>query len=277
MNFDIDAYSTSLVLNSNGIYTSKKNGEVISYPASGSNECFEIEDKSFWFEHRKKVILQMIQKFPPSNNIIFDIGGGNGYMTQAINNAGFDAILVEPYPDGALNAKTRGIKHVINADINSANLKNKSIPSVALFDVIEHIEDDGKLLDTLKQKLIGNGKLYITVPAYQFLWSESDITAGHYRRYTAKGISTLLNRHGFTINKISYFFCYLPLFIFIFRRIPFLFDKKVKRNKRPMTVHKSDMTFSKKIFSKLSQLELKFLNSHNISFGGSIIVVATKN
>ena len=34
-----------------------------------------------------------------------------------------------------------------------------------------------------------NGRLYATVPSYSFLWSEEDILAGHFRRYTLKGLS----------------------------------------------------------------------------------------
>jgi hypothetical protein len=33
---------------------------------------------------------------------------------------------------------------------------------------------------------INAGKIYITVPSYNFLWSLKDIYSGHFRRYTIK-------------------------------------------------------------------------------------------
>jgi hypothetical protein len=52
----------------------------------------------------------------------------------------------------------------------------------------------------------------ITVPAFQWMWSEHDIYLGHQRRYTIREVEHLLSRAGLVQLCSSYFFAFvLPL------------------------------------------------------------------
>jgi hypothetical protein len=69
----------------NGIYYAGSS-EKVSYPDSGNDNCFEIEENSFWFHHRNNCIIEMIRNYPPTGNgPIFDVGGGNGFCRERIN------------------------------------------------------------------------------------------------------------------------------------------------------------------------------------------------
>ena len=58
------------------------NGEAVSYPEEGNEACFQIEDQSFLFRHRNDCIRELVRKFPPNGKgPIFDVGGGNGFLT----------------------------------------------------------------------------------------------------------------------------------------------------------------------------------------------------
>ena len=95
---DIRSFSTELQLGKDGIWYSTDT-ENISYPPDGNEACFAIEDNSFWFRHRNNCIVSIENTFPPpqkNNKTIFDIGGGNGFVSLGIANAGFDVVLVEP-------------------------------------------------------------------------------------------------------------------------------------------------------------------------------------
>ena len=71
--------------------------EEISYPNEGNNQCFEVEDHSFWFRHRNACIVELVKNFPPEGSgPIFDIGGGNGYVARGLMDAGWEVVLVEP-------------------------------------------------------------------------------------------------------------------------------------------------------------------------------------
>lgn len=63
-----------------------------------------------------------------------------------------------------------------------------------IFDVIEHIDDVPGFLDSCLPLLKPGGKLFINVPAFEFLRSAYDDEAGHLRRYDKPSLRTALER-----------------------------------------------------------------------------------
>ena len=217
---DIGLIAPDLELREDGIWYSKDQRSV-SYPVDGHAACFALEDSSFWFAHRNACIVAAVKTFPPpKGGAIFDVGGGNGFVARGLLDAGFDAVLLEPGMAGAHNAKKRGVQNIICATTETARIRSDSIPAVGLFDVIEHIEDDGGFLRSLRSKVKRGGHLYATVPAFNVLWAKEDATAGHFRRYTRGGICKAIADAGFDILFSSYIFRPLPLPIFLFRVLP---------------------------------------------------------
>ncbi len=183
---DIQSITTGLKLGKDGIWYGIDTQD-ISYPPDGNEACFAIEDSSFWFRHRNNCIISAVRSYPPENKgTIFDIGGGNGFVSLGLANSGFDVALVEPGRTGASNAKRRGLKTVICATTESARFKPHSLSAVGLFDVVEHIEDDLSFLRFFRSLLKQGGRLYMTVPAYSFLWSEEDVLSGTFQKVYAK-------------------------------------------------------------------------------------------
>ncbi len=190
------------------------------YPEDGNASCYQLEDNSYWFRHRNECIVAMIQRFPPKGAIL-DVGGGNGYVTRGILMAGYAAALLEPGKVGAANAKhVRGIPEVINATFEDADFPPESLSAVGLFDVLEHIRDDTNFLKAIWNTLKPDGLIYVTVPAHQYLWSESDVYAEHFRRYNQQMASVLVDRY-FDLLYFTYFFGALIIPILLLRTLPF--------------------------------------------------------
>ncbi|MCB9757691.1 MAG: methyltransferase domain-containing protein [Candidatus Omnitrophica bacterium] len=252
-----------------------ENNSKISYPSEANNQYFQIEDSSFWFTHRANAIVQLIKNFPP-NGMIFDIGGGNGQVSHALEKQGFTTALIEPGLQGVLNAKQRGLKHLICATIDSANIPQNSLPAVGVFDVLEHIEDDIKFLTLIKNLLEFNGMIYLTVPAYQFLWSNEDKVAGHFRRYTLNNLRKLLKEAGFEIVYDTYIFSFLPIFIFLFRSLPYILHIIKKPAQQNLSRdHTIKNKFLESLVNKIFKLETNFiLNKKRLLLGGSCLVAA---
>ncbi len=245
----------------------------VSYPSSGHSSLAEIEDLSFWFRHRNKVISSLVKEFSPSGPIL-DVGGGNGYVSLGLKKNEFSTIVIEPGKNGAEVAKERGLE-VINSEFNSDLFEKESISAIGLFDVVEHIEDDVNFLKMCKKNLKPGGFLYITVPAYQSLWSDDDVFAGHYRRYNRKTLSKLLKDSGFEVMRMTMFFSLLIAPIFFLRTIPSFFGKKVKVD-NVVTDHKSQSLIGK-IAEFIFSFENKLISrGFKIPFGASIVVVARK-
>jgi SAM-dependent methyltransferase len=247
----------------------------ISYPPEGNDAYFKVEDRSFWFAHRAQCITEVIKNFP-SEGIIFDVGGGNGHVSSVLNKNGLETALVEPNLSGVLNAKQRGLQHLICGTIDSDSLPKNSLPAIGIFDVLEHIPEDSKFLTSIRDMLKPNGMIYITVPAYQSLWSADDDYAGHCRRYSLKRLKTLLENTGFKVSYATYIFSLLPISILFFRTIPYVLGFKKKSSAKEINNdHVIGNKFLNKIIEQVFQWEIGFIrNKKRIFFGSTCLVAA---
>lgn len=191
---------------------------VVSYPEKANDDCFRFEDESWWFQNRNKLIISVVKQFT-SGQLFLDIGGGNGYVAKGLQDAGETVVLVEPGHQGAINAQKRGLKQIICSSIEDVGIKENTIEAVGLFDVIEHIEDVQTFLNHINRLMRPGGHVFITVPAYQLLWSIDDDYAGHYRRYTLKSLERVMQSSGFEKVRHTYFFSFLVLPILFSRTI----------------------------------------------------------
>jgi hypothetical protein len=274
---DLQSISENLKLGPDGIWYSKDSQD-ISYPSDAHEVLFTIEDKSFWFRHRNNCIVSAVKSYPPEENgTIFDIGGGNGMVSLALARAGFDIALVEPGCTGAANAKRRGLETVICATTATAEFKPHSLSAIGLFDVVEHIKDDFSFLRSLRGLMKEKGRLYITVPAYSFLWSRNDITGGHYRRYTRNSISKIIENAGFEVEFSSYIFRLMPIPIALFRVLPYRLGLSFSKNKGKTVSrdHAVKGGFITTLLARVLNLEIKNIqNKKEMFFGGSCLIVA---
>lgn len=191
----------------------------VDYPDEANAFCFQIEDRSFWFQHRNRAIVETVRRFPPAGPIA-DVGAGNGFVSLALRDAGFPVLVIEPGPVGARNARARGLDPVVCATLEDAALQPGSLDAVGVFDVLEHLPDDRGFLHRLRRLLRPGGRLYVTVPAFSALWSREDELVGHHRRYRVGILSRLLTETGFTVEYGTYLFSPLPLPLFLLRSLP---------------------------------------------------------
>jgi len=271
---------TSIAINiekRDGLYFSKNEADV-SYPEHGNDFCFQIEDNSFWFQHRNNCIIEAVKNFKP-DGLFFDIGGGNGFVAKGLENAGIRCVLVEPGISGAVNARKRGIENVICSTLEDAGFQENSLSAVGLFDVVEHIEDDLTFLTSVHTIVKPGGHVFITVPAYGWLWSDEDKYAGHFRRYTLDSLTKPLEKAGFQMAYQTYIFSILPIPILLFRSIPgrIGYGKDPNDMDNKIQEHSPLKGLAGKVVNKFYKLELKRLqHKRKIPFGGSCLVVGKK-
>lgn len=274
MALKIEEISTNLEIREPGIWFSRCQSD-ISYPDDASSWCFEVEQYSFWFRHRSLCIGEVIKKFLPEG-VIFDVGGGNGFMTMFIRNIGFDSVLVEPSVEGVRNAISRGVSPIICSTLEDAGFLPHTLPAVGLFDVLEHTADDRSFLRVIHRLLMRGGRLYVTVPSYRLLWSDEDNYAGHYRRYTMQSLRETLASTGFRIEYITSIFALLPLPIFLMRVLPYRLGlRRGVSIDREYREHRPLRGFTGAAINYIFEIELRaILNTKTIPFGSSILAVA---
>ncbi len=80
-----------------------------------------------------------------------------------------------------------------------------SFDTVFALNVVEHIFDDQAAITNCYKLLNPGGHLIILVPAYQWLYNNFDRELEHYRRYSRRGIESLLLSCDFSIYHSQYY------------------------------------------------------------------------
>jgi SAM-dependent methyltransferase len=268
-------HSPNLERRDSGIWFARQNAAV-SFPSGGHALCLALEDRSFWFRHRNRCVVSVVRRFPP-DGVLVDIGGGNGYVAKGLSDAGIACVLVEPGIDGALAAHARGIDPVICARLEDLALPAASIAAAGMFDVLEHIEDEAAALHQIHGLLKPGGRMFLTVPAYQFLTSDEDRAAGHYRRYTLRGLRTRLEAARFEIAYASYLFSPLPPLLFCLRTVPSQLGICCGMDPERATAEHAPGGRAERAMNRLLTMEYRRIEEgRTLPFGGSCLCVATK-
>lgn len=249
----------------------------VSYPEEASSVCFAVEDGSFWFRHRNRVIIDAARRLSPDGPFL-DVGGGNGFVARGLQAAGFTTVLLEPSPRGAANAVERGVSSVICSTLEDVGFASGVFGGAGLFDVLEHIEDDRGFLVGLRAALAPHGRVYLTVPAYQALWSTEDTYAGHFRRYTIGSLRRVVESAGFEVEYATYFFALLPIPVLLFRTLP---SRLGRRNDMSGQSASQEHTAGGGVASRLADAVLStearlLARGGTLPFGGSVLMVARK-
>ena len=166
------------------------------------------EETHWWFCIRRMILedrLRSMQLAPKAK--ILEIGCGTGGNLKMLSSFGLvDGI--EPSRDGADIANQKaGCFARITTGLFPDDLPPGSEPFdlICLFDVLEHIEDDlGTLKSAARATKVG-GKLLLSVPAYQSMWSRHDEFLHHKRRYSRQSLIEVIEAAGFTIDRITHF------------------------------------------------------------------------
>ena len=147
---------------------------------------------------------------------VLDFGSGYGDFCKFLHSKSFDVNGYEPNVLAFNKSSNKGFK-VFN-NFQDIHQKYDSITSI---NVLEHIEDDNAALDQIKSLMKEDSKLILYLPASMKVWSQMDIDANHFRRYTKKDISKKLLNSGFQIDSIEFvdFLGWFVLIIFKYLKI----------------------------------------------------------
>ena len=159
----------------------------------------------FWCRRRFDVLRKLAGDRLQAASRVGEIGCGNGVLQLQLEDAyplapdGFDL------HEGALRRNMSRRGGVYCYDINDRAEEFRNVFDVILmFDVLEHIEDEDRFLQSARFHLAGRGSLIINVPALQWLFSAYDEVQGHQRRYSVSDLAAVARRNGFRVHRITY-------------------------------------------------------------------------
>jgi SAM-dependent methyltransferase len=135
-------------------------------------------------------------------------------------------------------------------------------------DVLEHLQNDKAGARELTRVLRKGGRAVVTVPAYRFLWSVTDVLSHHFRRYSRSEITDALS--DFEIERITYFntFLFPPIAAMRF------LNRFIKTHDNEDSLVSGG--FINTVLYTIFHLESILLRYMNFPFGVSILVVARR-
>ena len=151
-----------------------------------------------YLKNYNKFVLLLMKRYITEGPIL-DFGSGLGDFAKQLNDSGYKCDGVEVDSKCNLESQKKGIK-----TFNSLTEVKKLYPTVTSLNVLEHIEDDIKILKDLFNIIEENGSLILYLPASMAVWSNMDVEVGHYRRYSKKDLIHKLKSTGFNIIHSSY-------------------------------------------------------------------------
>lgn len=230
------------------------------------------EDTYWWHVGRKSIIDRHMKNMSLKNNTsILNVGCGTGGTIEVLEKYG-RLENVDTSNEAVSYLKKRNIKNVRKINGLKLPYKNDTFDLIVALDVLEHIREDSRALAEWNRVLKPGGKLLITVPAYQWLWSDHDESLHHYRRYALSGLHSTVNREGFKVNKRSYIIVFSFPLIVTYRFIASF--KSNKKDKQSSYVFLPGPVNN--IFIKFLVIEGWLLKYISFPFGTSALIEAQK-
>ncbi|MGH2902959.1 MAG: class I SAM-dependent methyltransferase [Solirubrobacteraceae bacterium] len=232
----------------------------------------ELEEDSFWFRARSRLILDALKAEFPRARSLLEIGCGTGYVLNGIHGALPDIELTgaDLYVQGLRHAQRRvPSAQVVQCDAERLPFAD-AFDVVAAFDVLEHVDDDVGVLADLRRAVRSDGGLMVTVPQHRWLWSPADDFAYHRRRYVRRELIAKVQGVGFEpVRVTSFVFSLLPL-MFASR----LRDRHADEPYDPVREHQQSIRLGP-LLERILGIEARLIRRGvSLPAGGSLFMVA---
>ncbi|MGJ3648517.1 class I SAM-dependent methyltransferase [Sphingomonas sp. GlSt437] len=161
----------------------------------------------WWYRARRDILADYLARYGalPKAAHILEIGAGTGHNLPMLARFGeVDAIEID---DAARAIASERLGKAVGAAPLPAltGVPRGAYDLIAVLDVVEHIEDDVAALAAMRDCLAPGGKILITVPAHQWMWSAHDVVNHHKRRYSKATLKAALDKAGLSPTHFGYF------------------------------------------------------------------------
>lgn len=231
-----------------------------SQPGSSS-----LRQKGYWW-HRARADLLRVVMAPhlgtPRRTL--DVGSADapsvGWMRGAQHQVNLDLI-----PEGLVPGEG------VCGSATELPFADETFDVVSAFDVVEHCADDARAVAELARVLTPGGRMLLSVPAYQWAWSDHDVQAGHHRRYTRPQLTQLVHGAGMEVVRATYAFGgVFPIFL----------AERARRRLAPATGTDTRLPRVPRgvdaLLMTLCAIDVRVLRRRDLAFGSSVFLAAVK-
>jgi SAM-dependent methyltransferase len=189
------------------------------FPSDNFERLLRKEEGSFWFRSRNRILKYLFARYLSGRPAhVLELGCGTGYVLKGLSELkNLQLTGAEIYLEALVQARRR-LPSVRFVQADAARLPfDSEFDAIGAFDVLEHVQEDERVLVQIHRALKPSGFLFVTVPQHAFLWSRTDCLALHKRRYARSEIIAKIERAGFRLRFVSSFVCSLLPFMILSR------------------------------------------------------------
>lgn len=222
-----------------------------------------IDQPDYWWYRARSELLRAALGDHVAGPRVLDVGSADGPSVPWLRGS----------PHVTVDLDRRGLRpgEGVCASALALPFRDASFDLVSAFDVVEHCEPESRALAELGRVLAPGGRLLLSVPAYQWAWSDHDVRAGHHRRYTRRRLVAAVAEAGFDVRRASYGFAgVFPVFAA---------ERLVRRTGRSQHGDgrlPEPSPLVERVLMGLSRAEARWLRHHDAAFGSSVFLAADK-
>ena len=166
----------------------------------------QLYENHWWFRMREHWIVQLLrQTSPPVGwGSILDVGCGDALFFDRLSQFG-EIEGVETCRE-IVDPANPHFKKIHIGPFDASFRPGKQYSLILLLDVLEHIPDPLSALHHCMSVLKPGGALFMTVPAFNVVWTNHDVINHHMTRYRKATLFPLLREAGFKIEDSEYWF-----------------------------------------------------------------------
>lgn len=167
----------------------------------------EQDQLHWWYVARRQILSDLIRRnipLPPQARVL-EVGAGTGHNFDMLRRFGsVDAIEID---DEARGLASQRLGRPLSAAPlpELPGIEEGSYHLIALLDVLEHVDEDRASLASIARRLAPAGRILLTVPAYQWMWSAHDEVHHHKRRYSKAGLRRVIAEAGLKAELLTHF------------------------------------------------------------------------
>ncbi len=172
-------------------------------------------------DFRRKAIEELALSHVMGRRVL-DMRCFRGNLPVELAIRGFEVVALDGFKEAVemtnALAASRGIRQPVArlwdfVDLEE-HVETKRFETVICMDILNHVRDDGKLMEEISRVLVQNGRLILLVPAFPSLRGKRDEGLGHLRRYTRGRLRELLQENGLILRSMHYW-NFAPLAFYI--------------------------------------------------------------
>jgi SAM-dependent methyltransferase len=174
--------------------------------ANAYRQFLELEQSHWWFRGRRTVYLGLLEAHLKAARPrrVLDLGCGMGGFLAglaALSEAGARIVPSDVSLESLGHCRERGFPSGVLSSGYALPFADAAFDLVCMFDAIEHIPDDQRVMREVARVLRPGGSVFVSVPAYQFLYANNDRVAQHQRRYTRALLGRVFAEAGLAVER----------------------------------------------------------------------------